>query len=1075
MKPYLLSLDLGTSSIGYVAFNIDDKSNPISVLDLGGRIFPDGRNPKTKEPLAVSRRLARGIRRNRDRGQNRVRRLVKELIESGLLPEDETLRREVFKICPYSARNEAANATVEPYTLGRALFHLGRRRGFKSNRLSGDSEETEFKAKIANLRELLGKNTTLGQYLFKRHSKNIELLNDKKPREQQTIRFKGGETEFYPDRAMYEHEFDAIRLIQANALLSDAQWDMIKETILFQYPLKPVPKGKCRFYPEETRAHLDLPITHQFRIYQEVNSLRYTSQGQEFPLDERQRLALYKLLDEGKTLGFKALVKKKDVNNSPYFPSDAEFNLDVASRKGKLLGNAVMCDLRKADHLGKLADTLPTNELNSLISFLIEPTEEVDGKIVLLDDDAVETWLADQLPALSSQQVKCLCNYRFKRGAAAVSLKFIYNIVPVLKSEGCVYSDAVALLKDDNGNPLHHSNFEMGEVVNELPYYGVVMPESVWGDHPESDMNKSENERDNDAYLYGKIANPTVHVALNQLRVVVNTLIKKIGNAPSRIHVELTRDLKNSKDARADIEKSQARNAKNNARIIKELNGLNIPNPSRKDIEKYKLWEELGGQGIRQRIFSGRSISASQAMGPDVEVEHIIPFSRCYDDGFNNKTLAFQSENHDKLNKTPFEAFGHDREHYAEIISRALACFGQSSKFDRFKEGSFDSFYGEGKGDLIARQLNDTKYISTKAKQYLSCLCTSHNVQPVNGQMTAMLRSVWDLNTYKNRDEGNYREDHRHHIVDAFVVGLTSPKLVRQLNTVSSHSDNNVDNLYRLLKKRAPDITEIKNQLVEKLDNVVVSYKSDHTQTGSMFNDTAYGFGVDGEGEKTCITRKSIESLSYDEVFDIRDGRLRDELISFLTCGKSIEINYAQRRVMTTELKSYFLKDSGSEDKAEFINQKKAFSERCDVEKARINIKNQSVKPITSAPYKGYAKNSYAFCEVWMIPTGIDPKTKKKTFKYEGDFVAYADVNLHKKDSGRNKPHPAAKKLMRLYKNDCIRLETDGQASEIFKVSGFSATRNQIDIAPQLSTNSVQAFKSINVVFNEQHISKVRT
>ena len=29
----------------------------------------------------------------------------------------------------------------------------------------------------------------------------------------------------------------------------------------------------------------------------------------------------------------------------------------------------------------------------------------------------------------------------------------------------------------------------------------------------------------------------------------------------------------------------------------------------------------------------------------------------------------------------------------------------------------------------------------------------------------------------KNREEGNYREDHRHHIVDAFVAGLNVEKI----------------------------------------------------------------------------------------------------------------------------------------------------------------------------------------------------------------------------------------------------------------------------------------------------------
>ena len=154
-KKYLLALDMGTSSIGHVAFAIDQNNQPISILHTGVRVFSDGRNPKTKEPLAVGRRTARGIRRTRDRGQNRVRRLVKELIQFGLLPDNEKQRKQVFDTyCPYESRAKAAQESVDNHTLGRALFHIGRRRGFKSNRLAeGEAKETTFKAKITLLRE----------------------------------------------------------------------------------------------------------------------------------------------------------------------------------------------------------------------------------------------------------------------------------------------------------------------------------------------------------------------------------------------------------------------------------------------------------------------------------------------------------------------------------------------------------------------------------------------------------------------------------------------------------------------------------------------------------------------------------------------------------------------------------------------------------------------------------------------------------------------------------------------------------------------------------------------------------
>ncbi|WP_223669051.1 type II CRISPR RNA-guided endonuclease Cas9 [Kangiella shandongensis] len=1070
-QPYLLSLDLGTSSIGYTVFTLDEDILPTDLIDLGVRIFSDGRDPKTKEPLAVSRRIARGIRRTRDRGQNRVRRLVKELIEFGLLPANEQSRKKVFdEICPYDARHKAVNSKVDKETLARAIFHIGRRRGFKSNRLAGDSEESDYKNKIKELRQELGDNT-LGEYLYAKLQNNHKLAQKKRPIEQKVVRFRGGETEFYADRKMYKDEFARIREVQGNHHLTDEQWDALYETAFWQYPLKPVPKGKCRFYPEETRAHIDLPISHQFRIYQEVNALKYVSKGIDHELDERQRLALYDELNVKKTLSFKGILKLKDEHGSPYFPSDATFNLDVKSRSGKLYGNKVMCDLRKPEYLGKLADELPEKQLNDIIHYLIEPLKKVNDKDVVVETPELKIWLKNELPALSEEQVSKLCGYRFKRDTASVSRKFMEQINPVLKSTGLVYSDAVARIEDDKGEKFHHS-FIKPNTYDKLPYYGVAMPESVWGDHPEIDKNKSPDERDEDAYLHGKIANPTVHVALNQLRVVVNQVIEKMGQTPGKIHIELTRDLKNSKEARKRIEQAQSKNKKKNDEIRKFLKEeYDIDHPHREDFQKVKLWEELGKQGARHCIFTGRTISARQLMNGEVEIEHIVPFSRCYDDGMVNKTLAFKNVNNRKGNKTPAEAFS--GEEYQAILKRALASFGQGPKFERFKEDAYENFYGEEKGTMIERQINDTKYITRKAAQYLNCICS--DVIRVNGRLTAVLRDVWQLNHFKDKETGHYRDDHRHHIVDAFVVGLTSRRLIQQLGTRRSKHEQSERNLYHFVKHRVDDIPHLKEQLMQALDNVYASYKPDHTEQGSMFNDTAYGIEHDEDGNQWCITRKAVGSLSWEEVFRIRGKYQGEQLLDYLTDGEGIDFDVQSIRGFTKQLKAHF------KNQKAFEKTLQEYSDKTGIKKLRINVPNNSVKPIPSAPYKGYGLNGYAYCDVWQIPTKKDPKTGKWLYKYEGAFVPYAEIKQYDRHPKRptdkqGRSHPAAKRLMRLYKDDNIRLTNlETGEIEVMRLAGYHAFANKFDLRPNLkATNDGRNFISINTVFQNHKVNRLK-
>ena len=82
MKNYRLGIDLGATSLGWSLFELDNNNEPVKLEKVGVRIFPDGRDAKTKEPLNVTRRTARGIRKNHDRYLQRRNDLMKYLIET---------------------------------------------------------------------------------------------------------------------------------------------------------------------------------------------------------------------------------------------------------------------------------------------------------------------------------------------------------------------------------------------------------------------------------------------------------------------------------------------------------------------------------------------------------------------------------------------------------------------------------------------------------------------------------------------------------------------------------------------------------------------------------------------------------------------------------------------------------------------------------------------------------------------------------------------------------------------------------------------------------------------------------
>ena len=154
-----LGLDLGTNSIGWAAVRLNAEGQSCGVLDMGVRIFPDGRNATDKTSNAMARRTARGQRRRRDRYLMRRGELLQALVEYGLMPPDPDARKDLQQLDPYSLRVRALDQPLHPFELGRAIFHLNQRRGFKSNRKSGGEEEDEKKktgAAIEGLRRSIG-------------------------------------------------------------------------------------------------------------------------------------------------------------------------------------------------------------------------------------------------------------------------------------------------------------------------------------------------------------------------------------------------------------------------------------------------------------------------------------------------------------------------------------------------------------------------------------------------------------------------------------------------------------------------------------------------------------------------------------------------------------------------------------------------------------------------------------------------------------------------------------------------------------------------------------------------------
>jgi len=826
---YRLALDLGSTSLGWAMIRLNADNEPCAVIKAGVRIFSNGRNPKDGSSLAVTRREARSMRRRRDRLLKRKARMMHTLIEYGFFPADEVQRKALVTMNPFALRAKGLDEALTSAEFGRALFHINQRRGFKSNRKTDkkDNDSGALKTAINKVRATIEAEgcRTVGEWL---HQRDVAGLTIRARYHQDKVIKDDGKSkidkyyDLYIDRAMIEHEFDVLWAKQTElnpALFIEAARDDLKDVLLYQRPLKPVKPGRCTFMPDEERAPLALPSTQRFRMYQEVNNLRILREGlKEEPLTLNQRDDLIAALEEHNKRTFTQIKKLLGVGGA------VQFNFEDPKRE-ELKGNTTSAILGKDEHFGSSWFGFDEAKQDAIVLQLVK--EENEAKLV--------RWLRDET-GIDEKRAEAIANVGLPEGYGSLCALALARILPELRRDVVTYDKAVQAAGFD-----HHSNISpsaTGEILLELPYYGEPLQRHVG--FGSNDPKDSEEKR------YGKIANPTVHIGLNQVRLVVNALLKRYGH-PSEVIVELARDLKQSKDQRDVESKRQTENQKRNKRLredVARVLGISEERVKRADIEKMILWEELSfDPADRHCPYSGVQISATMLLSDEVEIEHIMPFSQTLDDSLNNKTVALRQANRVKGNRTPWDAFGVQPVagfDYAGILARAEQM--PKAKRYRFAKDGYQRWLKDDAG-FLPRALNDTRHMSKVAFEYLKLICPNTRVIP--GRMTAMLRAKFGLNHVLGLNGEKNRNDHRHHAVDACVIAVTDQGLLQRFAKASASARE--QQLNRLVENMPLPWVSYREHVQRAIEAIWVSHKPDHSHEGAMHNDTAYGLRGDGK------------------------------------------------------------------------------------------------------------------------------------------------------------------------------------------------------------------------------------
>lgn len=798
----ILGIDLGPGSLGW---SIIDEENQ-KILNSSVHIFPEAvKNTGTKKekPENAARTEFRQARRQNYRRRMRRIKLLETLQRYNMCPinkeeldawkkyrkevKREFPRSETFlnwiRLNPYPLRAKALKEKISLEELGRVFYHLIQRRGFKSGRKSKE-DGTLYSGNdtilgIDSTKDEMVGYTTLGEYL------NSEL--DKKGNE---VKLRGR----YTLRAWYVEEFNAIwnkqcdfhnlnnitvtiekkRYIQnpesskarrilkkmdeqgreyqlKGEFISEIQrkslydffGDPEEGILFFQRPLRSQKHllSNCRFENSKKPCPISHPEFEEFRTLQFVNNIEYSIHLTQEKLYAEHRDLVYELINNKyKKFNFEEIKKKLKLTEVTFnYPDDT-----------KVTGNYTRYHLKKILPANLFNDRKILDEIWHCLHFYTDNE--------MLSNKLKESYNI----SIDPERLKKIL---LKDGYSNISLKAIRNINPFLKMN-YTYSTAVIMggvknalgeLWDFQSDKCHRllefiektlkrKNKE-GEAIELIKEYLIknfpITSNSLkkFYHHSQETEKKELNKKLEEI---PNLRNPVVQTVITELKRTVNSLSDlylKENEHFSQIKVELARELKLPKDARQNIEKENKIREELNDQAKSVLDEFGLAH-TRNNLHKYILFKEIEDHnGTVVCPYTNKSIGLGDLFGENnqFQIEHIIPYSISLDDSLANKTLCDAVTNRDKGEKTPYQFYFNNPDEWEEVSSRAfrLLPYLKAKRFTKKGDVELENF--------ISRQLNETRYISKAAKEFLQSICDDVMVLP--GKLTSDLRQKWGLNS----------------------------------------------------------------------------------------------------------------------------------------------------------------------------------------------------------------------------------------------------------------------------------------------------------------------------------------
>ncbi len=875
----ILGIDIGSSSVGTSWIDTEKQR-----LVLGASVFPPGveeTKDKRGAPKNQKRREKRSGRRQTARRSKLRRMLRKQLAGWGWMPTDPRGIENWENKNPWELRSEGLERALTPEEFGRVLLHLAQRRGAswfeeteqqdeKKDKKKGTDKRTPNEAN-EELREQIEKTgaKTFGQFMFAlMQQRQNAAIRNRQDAEGNPV------YEFFPDRQMLIDEFLQLwkRQKEENGPLSE-QLTEERKRLLYE------PQGndiwRCRgllwgqrntYWDTGTLGRCDLEPTDQvcpkadmyaqeFLVLQSVNNIRITPPGESSrPLNAEERGKVIEALSSQKT-GSPATVRKALGVNRGEKKKAYVLNID-ADPKQKLNTNWFRREIVTAIGPEKW-DSMDGKVKESINSAIVKFDPKDPQHVEKLADGCRKWW--NFTDGQAEAFIEAWKTRPRREDRTNLSQKAIINLLPHLRN-GYTVTEARQLFAQDGEN---------GATDLQRRRY------SLEPNPPNRKIRRFLEKHPDLLPPAPALSNPVVRKAIHEVRRHVVEHLRREGKRPDRVIVELARDAKHT----AVVRNRQTRENRARRKIRDDIRQQfahilkgKTKSQEAKAIDRIVLCRQQREMCAYSNLGDGKDArkihEETAAKGKDLEIDHIIPRSRGGSNGLHNRILCYAETNRGKGSQTPKEWLS-DRQ-FAAMEQRFRHWKADKELLRKWQILHKDAPAME---DYVQNQLNDTAYASRQVSQWLKQVLFPNDtdnrrrVFTTTGRYTALLRRFWGLH-YDER-EINTREksraDHRHHAIDALVIGLTDPKRIHKLaeiaqqEEISNTSGQPAPDNEPQIDTPWGDKPSFRQQVIEQVKNLVVSHRPQRRKiAGPLHKDTLYGPILDENGSVSEYFRSKI-------------------------------------------------------------------------------------------------------------------------------------------------------------------------------------------------------------------------